>query len=186
MTKLHLGCGYNHLEGYINIDARKLEGVDEVDDISSLSKYEENSIDLIYVSHVLEHFSRHKYMDVLKRWHHILKPKGVLRIAVPDLEAVFNHYSTYKQAKLLWGFLYGGQTYDENYHYVGFDFKVLSEDLSSIGFMDIKRYDWKDTEPVYFNDFAKSYLPHDSEAIKTGVFTNEHQLMSLNIQCKKI
>ena len=72
--------------------------------------------------------------------------------------------------------LYGGQDYDENFHYVTFDYKSLSEDLFSIGFTQVKKYDHKTTEHGEMDDFSKSYLPHMDE---NGV------LMSLNIEAIK-
>ena len=107
MLKLHLGCGHKIIPGYINIDARVLPGVDEVDDISTLSTYSEQSVDLIYACHVLEHTGRYAYLEVLQRWFTLLKPGGVLRLSVPDFEAVCQHYLQHKNLKVIMGLLYG-------------------------------------------------------------------------------
>ena len=40
--KLHLGCGDKHIKGYVNIDIRYLQGVDEVDNVARLRKYKSN------------------------------------------------------------------------------------------------------------------------------------------------
>lgn len=171
--KLHLGCGEKHIEGYVNIDSRKLESVDLVEDISKLQSIKNNTVDLIYASHVLEHFGRHKYMEVLERWYEVLKPGGVIRISVPDFNSVCEHYLENKNLSLLKGFLYGGQNYPENYHYCAWDFKSLSDDLSSIGFKNIEKYDWRETDHSHIDDYSQCYLPHmDKENGK---------LMSLNV-----
>lgn len=175
--KLHLGCANKHINGFVNVDTRELEGVDIIDNIITLEKFQENTADLIYASHVLEHTGRLEYMTVLKRWYDILKKGGILRIAVPDIEAVVNHYNKFQDLKVLRGFLWGGQTYPENYHYIGFDFKTLKEDLETIGFKDIKRYDWQDTEHSHIDDFSQCYLPHMEK--QTGM------LMSLNVEATK-
>ena len=86
--KLHLGCGEKILDGFINVDSRKLNGVDIVGDIKSLESFGSETAELIYASHVLEHVGRREYIGVLKRWCEILKPGGKLRIAVPDFESV--------------------------------------------------------------------------------------------------
>ncbi len=185
MTKLHLGCGSKHIDGFINIDARQLEGVDEIDDITSLKRHLTNSIDLIYCSHVLEHTGRNQYMSVLKRWYDLLKVDGIIRLAVPDMEAAFNHYQKNKNLRTLRGFLWGGQNYSQNYHYIGFDFNTLSQDLADIGFHNIRRYDWRRTEHSHILDFSCCHLPHNSEAIQTGIFPADHTLMSLNIEATK-
>ena len=175
--KLHLGCGNKHILGFINIDARPLDGVDVVSDIKTLPDYSNDSISLIYASHVLEHVGRNEYMAVLTRWHQILQPSGTLRIAVPDVEQVFNHYQKFGDLKLLRGLLWGGQTYPQNYHYMGWDFATLSDDLKHVGFRDICRYDWQKTEHANIDDFSQCYLPH---------MDKEHgMLMSLNIEATK-
>jgi hypothetical protein len=176
--KLHLGCGERHINNFINIDVRQLSGADDVDDIKTLAKYKEGSIELIYASHVLEHTGRNEYMDVLKRWYDLLQPSGILRIAVPDMEKVFLHYNTYKDIKKLCGFIWGGQTYSHNYHYIGWDFESLESDLIKIGFNKVYRYDWKTTEHSHIDDYSQCYLPHlDKE---------NGMLMSLNIEAIKI
>ena len=88
MTKLHLGCGNKKLNGFTNIDCRHLPGVDEIQNVELLRSYKNNSIDLIYSAHVLEHFSRWRYIHVLSRWFEILKPNGCLRISVPDFSKI--------------------------------------------------------------------------------------------------
>lgn len=175
--KLHLGCASKHIDGFVNVDVRELEGVDVIDNIITLEKFEINTADLIYVSHVLEHVGRREYMSVLQRWYDILKEGGTLRIAVPDFEMVVEHYNEHKDLQALRGFLYGGQTYAQNYHYCAWDFKTLAHDLETIGFKNVKRYDWHETEHSHIDDFSQCYLPHmDKENGK---------LMSLNVEATK-
>ena len=175
--KLHLGCAAKALTGFINVDIRDMPGVDMIDDISRLKKFLDDSADLIYVSHVLEHFGRREYKEVLRRWHAVLKDGGVLRIAVPDFEKIVEHYNENHNLELLRGFLYGGQNYAQNYHYCTWDFETLSKDLISVGFKEVRKYEWRDTGHSYMDDFSQSYLPHmDKENGK---------LMSLNIEAIK-
>lgn len=176
MTKLHLGCGTKHLKGYTNIDIRYLPGVDEVNNIKFLRNYKTDSVDLIYACHVLEHFGRWEYKEVIKRWFEILKPGGVLRLAVPNFGAICNYYTKTGDLKSIMGLLYGGQDYDENYHYVTFDMNSLFNDLYEIGFNQVKEYNHKTTEHSYMDDFSKAYLPHMDE---NGI------LVSLNIEATK-
>ncbi len=176
--KLHLGCGDKILKGFTNVDIRKKEGVDLVDDISSLSEIKNESVELIYACHVLEHFGRYEYKKVLKRWYDVLETGGTLRLAVPDLKKVFHLYVE-KNIPLntLMGFIYGGQTYEHNYHYVGFDYDTLKNDLLEIGFKQVHSWDWRGTDHSDVDDFSQAYLPHMDK--KNG------QLMSLNIETIK-
>ena len=69
--KLHLGCGTKKIKGYVNVDIREEVQPDLVDDISILSSVDNDSVSLIYVCHVLEHFGRHQYKKVIKRWYDV-------------------------------------------------------------------------------------------------------------------
>lgn len=174
---LHLGCGNVILPDFVNIDIRKLDGVDLADDISTLNTIEENSADLIYCCHVLEHFGRHVYKKVLNRWFSILKSGGILRLSVPDFESICYHYQKHQDLDVLLGLLYGGQQYDKNYHMMCWDFTSISRDLESIGFVNISRYNWNYTIHKDYDDFSQAYLPHMEK--ETG------KLMSLNVECVK-
>lgn len=175
MKKLHLGCGFRLLDGYINVDIREETNCDVIDDISKLTSFEKDDVDLIYACHVLEHFTRNEYKDVLKRFKEVLKDGGTLRLSVPDFEQVAYLYSEGEYTlKQMMGFLYGGQDYDENFHYIAFDFNTLKEDLEELGFKDVRRYDWRDVEHGHIDDYSQAYLPHMDK--ENGV------LMSLNVE----
>jgi trans-aconitate methyltransferase len=176
MIKLHLGCGTKHIDGYVNIDVRYLPGVDEVNNIKFLRNYKPNSVDVIYACHVLEHFSRWEYKIVLTRWFELLKPGGVLRLAVPNFNSICSYYTKTGDLNAIMGLLYGGQDYDENYHYTTFDYPSVYNDLTQIGFSSISEYNHKNTEHSSVDDFSKAYLPHLNE---NGI------LMSLNIEAIK-
>lgn len=176
MKRLHLGCGTKHIEGFTNIDIRYLPGVDEVNNIRFLRNYQNNTVDLIYACHVLEHFSRWEYKNAISRWYEILKPGGVLRLAVPNFSAIATRYIQTGDLREVMGLLYGGQDYDENYHYVTFDMKSMTEDLKAIGFKEVREYDHTVTVHADVDDYSKCYLPHMDPA---------GTLMSLNIEAVK-
>lgn len=177
MIKLHLGCGSKHIKGYTNIDIRYLPGVDEVDNVARLRRYKANSISVIYASHVLEHFSRWEYMSVLERWYELLEPGGTLRIGVPDFEEIAKYYLKTKNLRAVSGMLYGGQDYVENNHFWVWDFNTLEKELKQIGFSEVKRYDWRQTDHNYIDDYTQSYLPHLDKDNGT--------LLSLNVEAIK-
>jgi trans-aconitate methyltransferase len=175
--KLHLGCGNKKIDGYINIDIRVDVNPDLIDDISKLNEVKNNSVDVIYACHVLEHFGRHEYMDVLKRWYEVLNDGGILRISVPNFEEVSKYYEETKDLSKLLGFLYGGQNYKQNFHYCAWDFNSLHSSLKSLGFKEVYKYDWKKTEHSNLDDFSQAYLPHMNK--------ENGRLMSLNIEAVK-
>jgi predicted SAM-dependent methyltransferase len=176
--KLHLGCGAKRIDGYINVDSRPTDAVDIIADARVLEDFEEDSADVIYVCHVLEHFSRWEHMGALKRWYDILKPGGILRIAVPDFEKVVEHYLKFGEARKLSGIMYGRQDYPENNHCWCWDFRELTKDLQEVGFSNIERYDWKKTDHSHIDDYSQAYLPHMDK--ENGM------LMSLNVEGIKL
>lgn len=177
MIKLHLGCFHKKIYGFINVDIRPDVKPDVVDDCFELKNFEKNSVDLIYSSHMLEHASRVDSDKALKRWYEVLKPGGVLRISVPDLEKVFAHYMFYKDLRYLQNFLYGSQKHNFDFHYNGWDEKTLTEDLVKTGFKNVKKYDWKSTEHFFVDDYSQAYFPHLDKT--------KGMLMSLNMEGEK-
>ena len=175
--KLHIGCGKKFLPGYKHVDVISYEHIDYVCDTRKLLPIEDETITEIYACHILEHVKRDEVLDVLKEWHRTLVPKGTIRIAVPDFEAVVSEYSINKNLKSFLGLLYGGQTYDYNYHHMCFDFDLLNSLLTEVGFTNIKRYDWQRFLPDNYDDYSRAYLPHLD-------FENG-RAMSLNIIAEK-
>lgn len=175
--KLHVGCGYKAIKGFVNIDCRHLPSVDEIQNAELLTSYKPNSVDLLYSCHILEHFGRWRYKQVLQRWYEIIKPGGVLRLAIPNFENICKHYVINKDLPVVMGLLYGGQDYNENFHYVTFDFDSLTKVLKEVGFTEIYLWDWKNTEHKDIDDFSQCYLPHMDK--ENGM------LMSLNIEARK-
>lgn len=86
--KLHLACGHDYKEDYINVDLYPVEGVvtDAQFDVAKLP-YEDNSIDEIRAFHIIEHFDWHEGNRVLEEWYRVLKPGGRLWLETPDFLA---------------------------------------------------------------------------------------------------
>jgi SAM-dependent methyltransferase len=172
-----LGSGKRHIPNFIHLDIIDYPHIDHVTSIDNLSMIQDNSVDLIYNCHVLEHFKRQEVNRVLKEWHRVLKPGGTLRTSVPDFEKLVEVYQRYKDLKLIIGPLFGRLDYLYNIHYNVFDLNSLSEHLTAVGFTDIKRYDWRETEHAGVDDYSQAYIPHMDK--ENGI------LISLNVECKK-
>lgn len=175
--KLHLGCGMKKIHGFVNIDALRAVHPDSVQDVFSLPRVKNGSVDLLYACHVLEHSDRKTCAGVLSRWFKVLKRGGIIRVAVPDIEAAMKWYLVHGDLREIAGFLWGGQRNSYDHHGVGWDFKELERLLHEVGFVDVHRYDWRKTEHAYIDDYSQAYLPHmDKE---------RGMLMSLNIEATK-
>ena len=175
--KLHLGCGKRHIPGFVHIDAVDYPHVDHVSTIDNLSFVPDDSVQLIYTCHVLEHFKRQEVVRVLKEWYRVIEPGGSLRVSVPDFFAICKVYSKYEDINLVIGPLFGRQDYLYNIHYNVFDFNSLSICLKEAGFKNIKQYEWKNTEHAEIDDFSQAYIPHMDK--ENGI------LISLNVECIK-
>lgn len=174
---LHIGCGDRYIPGFIHIDTRKLPHVDYTTSADKLDMIDDNSIKLIYCCHSLEHFKRFQVEGVLKEWHRVLMPCGIVRIAVPDFEKLVEIYLKTKDLKLILGSLIGRQDYPENTHHIIFDFLSLSALLIKVGFKNIRRYDWRKTIHKDYDDYSQAYIPH---------MDKEHGLLiSLNVEAEK-
>ncbi len=184
-VKLHLGCFHKKIHGFTNIDIREDVEPDLIDDVFKLDSINDNSVDLIYCCHVLEHAERQEAKDAMKRWFDVLKPGGTLRLSVPDLEAAFKYYMCYGDLKILECFLYGSQKHHYDFHRTGWDFKSIKRDLGEAGFSSVDKYDWKDTEHFYIDDYSQCYLPEFSYSSRKKGSEVKGKLMSLNIEAVK-
>ena len=126
-TRLHIGCGDVNLPGFFNIDARPLPHVDLVKtDIFDLSEFKNDSIDLIYMCHVLEHVCHADLQKVLTETRRVLKKGGLLRLSVPDFDLMIEIYrDSGRRIESIEMPLMGGQEYPENFHYTVFNHLYL-------------------------------------------------------------
>lgn len=128
---LNLAAGekrYND-EGIVNVDLIEGEGIDQVVDLNVFPwVWEDNSIDGIHASHILEHFPIEGAVKFIKECHRILKPGGFLRIVVPhctNMSSVgcFGHYRTFSH-DTLHRYL-DGQGRHDCYMFKGIRFKTV-------------------------------------------------------------
>ena len=180
-VKINMGCGWRNFgPGWTHIDLGDYDHLDYKCDVSNDLPLDDNSVDLIYSSHVIAYFNKDEIVDVLTEWKRILKPGGTLRLATPDFEAISKLYQI-GECNLhdFLGPLYGRMDMGDVkiYHKRTYDFFILFNLLESLGFSDIKRYDWRDTCHSEFDDHSQAHLPHMNKENGT--------LISLNIECKK-
>lgn len=161
--RVHVGCGPKILPGFKHADIKKYDHIDYCCDVFNLLDHiQPNSVDEIYACHVVEHVSRHKISELLDVFYTLLKPNGILRVSVPDIEKVVDLYKSgaYPLYPTLYGQFWGGQKDQYDYHTCGFDFKTLETLSMRAGFCDLQRYEWRDFLPEGYDDYSRSYLPH--------------------------
>jgi len=178
-VKLHLGCGPKNIPGFIHVDVIDDDHIHHRCSVCALP-YDDDKVDLIYASHVLEHFGRWEMHNVLREWYRVLAPGGVLRLAVPDFCACAKIY--YEEGLKdglsgVIGLICGGQRNEYDYHKMIFDERFLTGELLAVGFREVRRWDWRLTEHADIDDYSQSYIPHMDK--KHGT------LMSLNLEAVK-
>ena len=89
---LNLGCGNTFHPEWVNIDFHDHGGAVIAYDLRLGIPFADNTFDVVYHSHVLEHFSREGGKKFLAECFRVLKPGRLLRLAVPDLEGVARAY----------------------------------------------------------------------------------------------
>jgi predicted SAM-dependent methyltransferase len=137
--RLNVGAGHIPREGYLNVDARELPGIDVLADVRLLP-FEAGDLSEIYSAHLLEHFPIEELRrSILPHWVSLLEDGGKLVAVVPDVETmVVEHAAGRIDFKDFIEVMYGGQEYDGDFHYSGFSKETLTALLEEAGLEDVK------------------------------------------------
>lgn len=145
----------------------------------------ENSVDFLYCSHVLEHLTVVEAKTALQNCYQYLKPDGIFRLVLPDLEIMAREYvsstssdAAHKFMSLAWlgeqqqlsTIKVLRQCMSRSRHLWMWDFKSLSEILEQVGFQSIKRARLGDSQLEVFD----------------AVEDPERWTYELGIQCQKL
>lgn len=153
---LNLGCGDSIFpKPWENLDIRPINGVDHISEVYPLD-FEDNIFDLVYASHLLEHFKRIDTQKIVNEWVRVVKPGGLLRISVPSLPALIKIYEDTDDIEQIMGPLMGGQTYDQNFHYMAFDKNNLTKIMKTAGLIAIHPWDYRRTSHTAIWDFSQA------------------------------
>lgn len=139
-------------------------------DIVKGLKIKEESCDGLYCSHVLEHLAYYDLLIALKNSYKILKPGGIFRMVLPDLEFLCKKYvSDLKEAKTDASFSFMSDSllgvekrntsfvsflksfYGNSKHLWMWDFYSLESALSKTGFQGIRKCSFNDCIDNTFN-----------------------------------
>tara|TARA_R100000805_G_C3616111_1_gene117795 strand:- start:354 stop:896 length:543 start_codon:yes stop_codon:yes gene_type:complete len=177
-VKLHLGCGKKDFgKSWIHIDGGNFEHLHS-HNIRELP-FEDETVDLIYASHVLEYFDRDEVLVVLREWKRVLKKGGILRLSVPNFDVLSRLYQKGIPLEEVVGPLYGRWNMGGKwvYHKTTYDYRNLKEVLENSGFSNVRPWDWRNVEHGIHDDYSQAYKPHMDKENGT--------LISLNIESQK-
>jgi SAM-dependent methyltransferase len=129
----------------------------------------DNSCDGVYCSHVLEHLALSDFRKALQNTYRMMRPGGVFRLVVPDLEYYARQYITrlengYNDASITFGrdTLLGQEdrptslkgylesVFGVSHHRWMWDFASLSKELTATGFQQIRRCAFNDSPDEMF------------------------------------
>ena len=95
MSKIKLNVGASPIwkdDDWYILDHKKSKAKNSIlGDASSIS-LDDNSVDVLFCSHVIEHIPQIKIVDVFNEFNRVLKPGGILRILSPDLLKISTAY----------------------------------------------------------------------------------------------
>jgi predicted SAM-dependent methyltransferase len=103
-SRLHLGCGFNFVPGWINVGlfeesylpyaaVKHNNGLVLHLDATRDFPFDEGSLTAIYASHFIEHFPLEEGLSIVRTLHRALAPGAILRLTFPDLELWARKYA---------------------------------------------------------------------------------------------
>lgn len=92
MRLLNLGCGATYHPEWVNLDLKASPPHVIGHDLKRGIPFPDASFEAVYTSHVLEHIPPSHVTGFLSEAVRVLRPGGVLRVVVPDLEAICRIY----------------------------------------------------------------------------------------------
>ena len=133
--RIEIGSGEYPKDGYTHMDCR--EGLPHQEVTASIfdMPFEDNSIEEIALSLVLEHIPTNEVSKALSEIYRVLEVGGIVKISVPNLielsQMVLDKSHPF-EVLVIW--FYGGQDYPENFHKTGFSPESLTALLVNAGF----------------------------------------------------
>jgi len=92
MNCLNLGCGDRFRAEWENLDHAPTSPRVHAHDLRNGIPFPDGTFDVVYHSHVLEHFPKRNAPAFVQECHRVLKTGGTIRVAVPDLERIARLY----------------------------------------------------------------------------------------------
>jgi len=150
---LNVGCGPNSHPNFVNLDFFWRPNIELCWDINKGIPLETNSIKGIFSEHCLEHISYSQCLDVLKEFHRVVRPNGIVRLVLPDAELYFDLYSREKRGEFV-EFPYADESmvgteftpimainrvFRNHGHQFAYDARTLELMLRQVGFCDIHK-----------------------------------------------
>ncbi|HDP36855.1 MAG TPA: methyltransferase domain-containing protein [Candidatus Atribacteria bacterium] len=151
--KLDIGAGYIRRKGFKRVDIDPKTKPDYLLKAQDLRGINDNSVDEIMASHILEHIPPNETFLTLREWWRVLKPNGVITIKTPDCGWAMRLWkeNSHRQYEILKTFL-GDDPSATEYSLHGNIFwdKRIERYLLITGYIEIKNLSEKDSGELIF------------------------------------
>lgn len=178
---LNLGCGFHFSDKneWTNIDFTSTHPkVIEYNLLKGIP-LNDNDYDLVYHSHVLEHFSESDGRKLIEECYRVLKPGGILRVVVPDLEQIALNYLKY--LNLAWENRQD-EIFNLNYQWM----LIEMYDQSVRNFSGGKMLSFLYQEKLKNEDFVFKRIGEEGRVIRSNFLSHSKNQSQNNFRLKKI
>lgn len=123
--KLNVGCGFDHREGYVNVDMHARHEPDVVANVLDLAAFPSGYYDELIAQDVLEHVTRFDVRKALFEWNRVLAIGGKIFVRTTELGGLVRllevpeHQGIDDQERLIQN-IFGTQAYTGDFHLSGF------------------------------------------------------------------
>jgi len=100
LNMLNLRCGTRYHSDWVNLNFTSTGPYVIAHNLYKGIPFNGESFEVVYHSHLLEHFPKNYAPGFLNECHRVLKPGGIIRIAVPDLEQIARSYVYFLEKSL--------------------------------------------------------------------------------------
>lgn len=167
--KLHIGCGENIIEGWLNADLVATSSQVAQLDATKTYPFADGTFDYIFSEHMIEHITYEEGQSLLKECFRVLKEGGKIRLSTPDLAFLIDLYhedkSELQQRYIDWSartFTPDAPRRSDTFvinnfvraweHTFIYDEKTLRGALQSAGFANIVRRELNESEDLAFRN----------------------------------
>src|SRR5581483_539160 len=105
--RLHIGCGTNILEGWINTDLMPGKGIIHLDATKPLP-FRSGQFRYVFCEHFIEHITYQQAISLLRGIYDVLRAGGRVRIATPDFAFLAHLYSSPDPEYIDWASKHSG------------------------------------------------------------------------------
>jgi predicted SAM-dependent methyltransferase len=97
-VRVNIACGNSYVEGWVNLDYVPLSPAVIRANLVGRLPLDDAAADVVYSSHFFEHIPRKRVANFLAECFRVVKPGGVIRLVLPDLDELCREYLRQRDA----------------------------------------------------------------------------------------